>query len=142
MRFRIHQPSYIGDALIGPAEIDDNPALGKHHRGHDIEVKPLALKGDRLTHKVVGKKPEIVTLKDDLWPVPGPHWEPLDDAAKALCEKHGVQFIGEMPDVLSGLEEEFADAQARMQKQNAEMIAQAVAIGVREALREERASRK
>ncbi len=35
--------------------------------------------------------------------VPGPHWEPMDDEAKALCVKHGIKFTGEVPDSMDSL---------------------------------------
>ena len=41
---------------------------------------------------------------------PGPHWEPADDEAKAFAAESGVEFTGEVPDVLSQLVPLYADA--------------------------------
>lgn len=45
--------------------------------------------------------------------VPGPHWMPLDDAAKALCAEHGIEYTGEVPDPLNGLQISLAEAIAK-----------------------------
>lgn len=37
-------------------------------------------------------------IEADARHVPGPHWEPLDDAAKALAKKHSIRFTGNVPD--------------------------------------------
>lgn len=42
-------------------------------------------------------------LKPDTKQVPGPHWEPVDDEAKALAAKYGVKFTGEVPDSMDKL---------------------------------------
>ncbi len=42
--------------------------------------------------------------------VPGPHWEPMDDEARALMEKHGVTFTGFVPDSVDFLTEQLAKA--------------------------------
>lgn len=34
---------------------------------------------------------------------PGPHWFPLNDAAKKAAEEGGVKYTGEVPDVLGAL---------------------------------------
>lgn len=63
--------------------------------------------------------------------VPGPHWEPLDEKAKAIAEKHKVAFTGEVPDPTDKLSLVLEDA---LQKAGVaidhEKLAQAVAAGV------------
>jgi hypothetical protein len=121
MRYRIHQPSVIGDRYIEAAE-DNLP---------EIEVPPLARKGDRITKTLAGGQKIIIVLDEDLQHVPASHWEPLDDAAKAQALACGIEFTGEMPDVLSGLEASLADVQSRMNPasmtQMADMMAAAIA---------------
>lgn len=45
--------------------------------------------------------------------VPGPHWEPLDDEAKAICKKHGVTFTGFVPDCLDQLTKQLSESMER-----------------------------
>lgn len=42
-----------------------------------------------------------ITVPDSV--KPGPHWEPIDDAAHTAMKKHEVEYTGEIPDVLSKL---------------------------------------
>lgn len=48
---------------------------------------------------------------------PGPHWEPLDDDAKAMVARTGVEFTGEVPDVLSALLPLYEDATTKANAQ-------------------------
>jgi hypothetical protein len=43
--------------------------------------------------------------------IPGPHWEPMDDEAKAHCAKLSVKFTGEVPDVMPALIDKLEKAQ-------------------------------
>jgi len=45
----------------------------------------------------------IFDLKAETKQVPGPHWEPQDDEAKAHCAKHSVKFTGHVPDCMDKL---------------------------------------
>lgn len=122
MRFRIHQPSYIDGVFIDQGMID-----ATNGKGHEVEVKPLALKGQKIAQKAIGKRPGMVTLTEDLHHVPGPHWEPVDDEARALCAKHKHDFTGELPDVMPVLEDQLAEAQkAVLHPDSAGTIADAV----------------
>lgn len=42
--------------------------------------------------------------------VPGPHWEPMDDEAKAICKKNGIAFTGFVPDCMDKLTGMLADS--------------------------------
>jgi len=55
----------------------------------------------------------IFDLKADTRQVPGPHWEPQDDEAKAHCAKHGVKFTGHVPDCMDKLTQLAADSMKR-----------------------------
>jgi hypothetical protein len=126
LRYRLHQDTYIGDRLIVAGE-----------GGTEMEIPPLARAGEMVTKMVSASVPMSsqivpsakkvsVRLDHDLHHIPGPHWEPLDDEAKAHCKKVGHEFTGEMPDVLDGLEEHLANAQARMRPDDVAMIAAGV----------------
>lgn len=80
MKYRICQVSHIDDAMYGPG-----------------------LEG----------RTEYVDVPNSMRPnphVPGPHWEPLDDEAKAMCLKHGIAFTGSVPDPIDTLSLKLADA--------------------------------
>lgn len=55
----------------------------------------------------------IFDLKPDTKQLPGPHWEPMDDEAKALCAKHSIKFTGEVPDSMDKISQ---IAQANMKR--------------------------
>jgi len=42
--------------------------------------------------------------------IPGPHWEPMDEAAKALAKKHQIKFTGQVPDPTDKLSLQLSDA--------------------------------
>jgi hypothetical protein len=48
--------------------------------------------------------------------VPGPHWFPVDDAAKARCAEYGVTYTGMVPDGVEALTLQLAEAQAAAKK--------------------------
>jgi len=66
--------------------------------------------------------------------VPGPHWEPIDDEAKALCKKHGIVFTGHVPDCMDSLTKQLAEAMEReRQAGNPDAIAAAMVKALMEA---------
>lgn len=61
--------------------------------------------------------------------VPAPHWEPMDDDAKAICAKHSIKFTGEIPDSIEDMTRKLATDMAN--KRAADAVAgQPAAIGV------------
>lgn len=44
---------------------------------------------------------------------PGPHWEPVNDAAKAKAAEAKVVYTGEVPDTVNELVKRLSEAQAR-----------------------------
>lgn len=75
MKFMINQASYIGDGVV--------------EAGASIEVPPLV---------AAKNHPKDDNYVPPVHHIPGPHWKPLDEEAKALCEKHKVVYTGEVPD--------------------------------------------
>lgn len=85
--------------------------------------------------------------------VPGPHWDPVDEEAKAHCTKLGVAYTGEVPDMVErvgdvmggdrldakSLGEAIAGALAKMGTPAAvdhEALVKAIVAGVRETMPE------
>jgi hypothetical protein len=44
--------------------------------------------------------------------IPGPHWQPMDDEAKAHCKKHGVTYTGQVPDMVEAMTADLQSKQA------------------------------
>lgn len=65
--------------------------------------------------------------------VPGPHWEPLDDEAKALCKQHGVEYTGFVPDSMDVLVESLEQAKQKKAIEDNNAIGRGVANALIEA---------
>lgn len=101
-KYKIHQESIIGDTTV-PADMEITIAANGKNKD-----------GSPRHH------------------VPGPHWEPLDDEARAICAATpGWVFTGEVPDAVEPLAIELEN---RMAKQNVGFdegkLADAIAKGV------------
>jgi hypothetical protein len=120
-RWRIHQLSFIDTGNNGGGALFD--------AGSEISVGPLRAAvgspGDP------GYRPAVVHR-------PGPHWEPLDDEAKAIAADTKTTFTGEVPDVVNALADELESSKAAMDAANratpvtAEMIAAIVAEALKQ----------
>lgn len=66
--------------------------------------------------------------------IPGPHWEPLDDEARAICTANGHEFTGEVPDILPALTDELGKAGNAAGGMTAEQMTAAIANGVTAAM--------
>jgi hypothetical protein len=116
-RYKFHQESYVGNVLIAAEQ--------------EYEVPPLGRKksGEPLHH------------------IPGPHWEPLDDEAKAICKMHDIKFTGEVPDAIGPLTDQLAETMAAQNKATAsggidvEALGAAIAKGITAAQQPQRAAR-
>jgi hypothetical protein len=118
-RWRIHQLSFIDTGNNGGGALFD--------AGSEINVGPLRAAvgspGD------AGYRPAVVHR-------PGPHWEPLDDEAKAISADTKTTFTGEVPDVVNALADELEASKATMDAANRatvvtpEIIAQIVAAAL------------
>lgn len=45
--------------------------------------------------------------------VPGPHWQPMDDEAKKICQMHGIVYTGETPDCVEDMTKQLAHDMAK-----------------------------
>ena len=86
MKFKIHQPSYIQGLKDG------------------MLSESIYLEGNTLE------------LPADTKHVPGPHWEPLDDEARALAKQHSIKFTGQVPDCIDQFQKQLAEAMEREKK--------------------------
>lgn len=72
-KYRLHQTSYIDNTLYVAGSVE-GPQTS------DGEEKPVYYTDVESRH------------------IPGPHWQPMNDAAKAICQKHEIKFTGFVPD--------------------------------------------
>lgn len=102
-QYRIHQESYINDRhILANAEVEVAPYARKRVQ-----------KKDEAGRDVVDKTGKKVFELVDLHHKPGPHWEPLDDEARAICERHKHEFTGFVPDAVEDLSKQLEEAQAK-----------------------------
>lgn len=47
----------------------------------------------------------IIVVEPSAHNIPGPHWEPLDDEARAMCEAAGVNYAGAVPGLYATIEQ-------------------------------------
>ncbi len=104
-KYRLNQTSYIGDIMY---------------------LAGLEGPVDRETGEL---KPVYFIDKDSKYK-PGPHWEPVNDAAKAIAAKHGIEYTGEVPDSMDKLLPQLELAKANKEKSDQD----AVGAGVVKAL--------
>lgn len=72
-KYRLHQTCYIDNTLYAAGSVDGQINA-------EGEEKPVYYTDTEIRH------------------VPGPHWEPMNEAAKAICKQHSIKFTGFVPD--------------------------------------------
>ena len=65
--------------------------------------------------------------------VPGPHWEPVNDAAKARMKECGITYTGLVPDSMDDLVEQLELAKARAKERDQSGMAAGIVSALIEA---------
>lgn len=106
-KYRLNHTSYIGDIMYLAG--DDGPV--------DKET------GER--------KPVYYIDKDNRY-TPGPHWEPVNEAAKAKALACGIVYTGQVPDSMDKLVGELEAAKQRRTEQDNMAIGRGVVAALTE----------
>jgi len=94
-KYRLHQTSYI-DGTVFKAGTVEGP---QDSEGNE---KPVYFVDAESKH------------------IPGPHWEPMNDAAKAVAKANGIEFTGFVPDSVDKFARELEETLRERAKREAE----------------------
>lgn len=95
-RWKLHQDSFIDNGRNGGGQL--------FAAGSEVALGPL---------RPARGEPGEPGYREAEHHRPGPHWEPLDDEAKAIARKAGHMFTGEVPDVVEDLTRQLEEAQKK-----------------------------
>jgi hypothetical protein len=83
--------------------------------------------------KETGEERPVYYIDKESKHKPGPHWEPVNAAAKAMCEKHGIVYTGLVPDCMDQLVEQLEAARVRAKDREQENLGRSIVNALIEA---------